>query len=78
MSVQIKNIKLHIVTDIKVSFNSTFGFRISLFGWGDGSLDIQRKLRYDVTGHKRSQRWPIQLRYGPKLACLLVLLVLFV
>ena len=25
--VQIKNIKLHIVTDIKVNFNSMFGFR---------------------------------------------------
>ena len=34
--VQIKNIKLHIVTDIKVNFNSMFGFRISIFGWGDG------------------------------------------
>ena len=34
--VQIKNIKLHIVTDIKVTFNSMFGFRISKFGWGEG------------------------------------------
>ena len=34
--VQIKNIKLHIVTDIKVTFNSMFGFRISIFGWGEG------------------------------------------
>ena len=34
--VQIKNIKLHIVTDIKVNFNSMFGFRISIFGWGVG------------------------------------------
>ena len=33
---QIKNIKLHIVTDIKVNFNSMFGFRISIFGWGVG------------------------------------------
>ena len=33
---QIKNIKLHIVTDIKVTFNSMLGFRISLFGWGEG------------------------------------------
>ena len=28
--------KLHIVTDIKVNFNSMLGFRISIFGWGDG------------------------------------------
>ena len=35
---QIKNIKLHIVTDIKVNFNSMLGFRISLFGWGEGLL----------------------------------------
>ena len=34
--VQIKNIKLHIVTDIKVNINSLFGFRISIFGWGQG------------------------------------------
>jgi hypothetical protein len=34
--VQIKNIKLHIVTDIKVNFNSMLGFRISIFGWGEG------------------------------------------
>ena len=40
---QIKNIKLHIVTDIKVNFNSMLGFRISLFGWGDGFLYILMK-----------------------------------
>ena len=40
---QIKNIKLHIVTDIKVTFNSMFGFRISIFGWGDGYFMQQRK-----------------------------------
>ena len=34
--VQIKNIKLHIVTDIKVNFNSMLGFRISTLGWGGG------------------------------------------
>ena len=33
---QIKNIKLHIVTDIKVTINSIFEFRISSFGWGEG------------------------------------------
>ena len=36
--VQIKNIKLHIVTDIKVNFNSMLGFRISIFGWGEGDI----------------------------------------
>ena len=36
LKVQIKNIKLHIVTDIKVNFNSMLGFRISIFGWGEG------------------------------------------
>ena len=41
---QIKNIKLHIVTDIKVSFNSMLGFRISLFGWGEGYFYILNKL----------------------------------
>ena len=41
---QIKNIKLHIVTDIKVSFNSMFDFRISLFGWGAGIIYIPMKL----------------------------------
>ena len=75
---QIKNIKLHIVTDIKVNFNSMLGFRISLFGWGDGYFIILKKWRHLIAGHKSLQRWPIQLRYGPKLACLLVLLVLFV
>ena len=41
---QIKNIKLHIVTDIKVTFNSMLGFRISLFGWGEGNFYISKKL----------------------------------
>ena len=41
---QIKNIKLHIVTDIKVNFNSMLGFRISLFGWGEGYFYILKKL----------------------------------
>ena len=41
---QIKNIKLHIVTDIKVTFNSMLGFRISLFGWGDGYFIILKKI----------------------------------
>ena len=39
--VQIKNIKLHIVTDIKVNFNSMLGFRISIFGWGVGYFSKQ-------------------------------------
>ena len=40
---QIKNIKLHIVTDIKVTFNSMLGFRISIFGWGVGNFTHQIK-----------------------------------
>ena len=44
ISAQIKNIKLHIVTDIEVGFNSLLGFRISLFGRGDGYFYIQNKL----------------------------------
>ena len=44
LSVQIKNIKLHIVTDIKVNFNSMLGFRISIFGWGSGTFTKQRKI----------------------------------
>ena len=40
---QIKNIKLHIVTDIKVTFNSMLGFRISIFGWGVGNFMHQIK-----------------------------------
>ena len=47
---QIKNIKLHIVTDIKVNFNSMLGFRISTFGWGDGYFMHQRK----YYGHSRT------------------------
>ena len=35
--------KLHIVTDIKVNFNSMLGFRISIFGWGDGYFTHQIK-----------------------------------
>ena len=42
---QIKNIKLHIVTDIKVTINSIFDFRISTFGWGAGHYNIQKKFR---------------------------------
>ena len=49
---QIKNIKLHIVTDIKVNFNSMLGFRISTFGWGDGYFMHQRKYyRHSRTFH---------------------------
>ena len=42
-NLQIKNIKLHIVTDIKVTFNSMLGFRISIFGWGVGNFTHQIK-----------------------------------
>ena len=44
LMLQIKNIKLHIVTDIKVNFNSMLGFRISLFGWGAGYFNKLKKL----------------------------------
>ena len=44
VELQIKNIKLHIVTDIKVTFNSMLGFRISIFGWGDGYFYISKKI----------------------------------
>ena len=43
---QIKNIKLHIVTDIKVTINSIFEFRISLFGWGEGHYNLLKKSRH--------------------------------
>ena len=39
--VQIKNIKLHIVTDIKVNFNSMLGFRISNLVGGKGTFTKQ-------------------------------------
>ena len=39
-------IKLHIVTDIKVTINSIFDFRISTFGWGDGHCYILKKSRH--------------------------------
>ena len=42
--VQIKNIKLHIVTDIKVNFNSMFGFRISNLVGGMGTFAKQEKI----------------------------------
>ena len=42
--VQIKNIKLHIVTDIKVNFNSMLGFRISNLVGGKGTLTKQLKI----------------------------------
>ena len=43
LSLQIKNIKLHIVTDIKVNFNSMLDFRISQFGWGEGTSKYKEK-----------------------------------
>ena len=44
--VQIKNIKLHIVTDIKVNINSLFGFRISIWlGVGTFLLKNERSGR---------------------------------
>ena len=46
---QIKNIKLHIVTDIKVTINSIFDFRISTFGWGAGHYNLLKKFRHLIT-----------------------------
>ena len=43
LRVQIKNIKLHIVTDIKVNFNSMLGFRISTLVGGMGTFTEQEK-----------------------------------
>ena len=48
---QIKNIKLHIVTDIKVTINSMLGFRISLFGWGAGHFNLLKKYRQTHATH---------------------------
>ena len=62
---QIKNIKLHIVTDIKVNFNSMLGFRISSFGWGEGIKNAQINVRHNVSSHFQVYPGP-----GPSLACL--------
>ena len=48
---QIKNIKLHIVTDIKVAINSLLEFRILSFGWGEGYYDLLKKSRQRHTRH---------------------------
>ena len=75
--VQIKNIKLHIVTDIKVGISSIFDFRISLVGWGAGHIYLLKKMSV-IVGHKyfcglQAHNVP----QGSKLA-LLALLALFV
>ena len=59
---QIKNIKLHIVTDIKVNFNSMLGFRISTFGWGDGYFMHQRKY-YDHSRTFHACLWFISILF---------------
>ena len=46
---QIKNIKLHIVTDIKVNFNSMLGFRISTIWLGGRVINLQKKVRHNVS-----------------------------
>ena len=53
--VQIKNIKLHIVTDIKVNFNSMLGFRISNLVGGKGTLTKQLKIFSIFSLHFRSR-----------------------
>ena len=77
---QIKNIKLHIVTDIKVNFNSMLGFRISLFGWGDGYFYYLKKWRHYVWAISVCNAGPYSFVTAPSLlacllACLLVCLV---
>ena len=79
--VQIKNIKLHIVTDIKVNFNSMLGFRISNLVGGKGTLTKQLKIFshfsaslpvpcHRVTHHAARypalQKTPASSRAGPK------------
>ena len=61
---QIKNIKLHIVTDIKVAINSLLEFRISSFGWGEGYHDLLKKSRQRHTRHIQAfgmDNWAINI-----------------
>ena len=61
---QIKNIKLHIVTDIKVTINSMLDFRISSFGWGAGHFNLLKKSWQRHTRHIQAigmDNWPINI-----------------
>ena len=63
-TLQIKNIKLHIVTDIKVTINSMLGFRISSFGWGAGHFNLLKKSRQTLATHIQAidmDNWPINI-----------------
>ena len=63
-TLQIKNIKLHIVTDIKVTINSMLVFRISSFGWGAGHLNLLKKFRQRHTRHIQAfgmDNWAINI-----------------
>ena len=62
---QIKNIKLHIVTDIKVNFNSMLGFRISAIWLGGRVINLQKKVRHNV-----SHLFQVYPGQGTSLACL--------
>ena len=79
--VQIKNIKLHIVTDIKVNFNSMLGFRISNLVGGKGTLTKQLKnfshfsaslpvpchrVSHHAARYPALQKTPASSRAGPK------------
>ena len=79
--VQIKNIKLHIVTDIKVNFNSMLGFRISNLVGGKGTLTKQLKnfshfsaslpvpchrVTHHAARYPALQKTPASSRAGPK------------
>ena len=75
---QIKNIKLHIVTDIKVNFNSMLGFRISLFGWGDGFFTYKRNYATMLQAISVCNAGPYSFVTAPSLlACLSCLSCLF-
>ena len=66
--VQIKNIKLHIVTDIKVNFKSMLGFRISNLVGGKGTLTKQLKnfsLFRSIFSHFRLTSGPVSPCHTP-------------
>ena len=65
---QIKNIKLHIVTDIKVNFNSMLGFRISVIWLGGRVINLQKKVHHNDI--HLFQAYPAQESSLACLACL--------
>ena len=74
-TLQIKNIKLHIVTDIKVTNYFMFDFRISSFGWGAWHYNILMKY-LAIELHKYSSHNSLSVpRESSLLACLLALVI---